>query len=211
MEQIKRFIVINSEDKMNFWCISIDLVCCQDMFGHKIQVILVINLRYHSKVVICGFSIKTFYTCLVNSNTIHRRKGSAEQASSFLFKSVWLAYIIPITNLKVYHWSVIFSLSTKSTQIRSYSHVKLTLSSLKAWSFPWTWKYCHQLPSSHMMSWWPSSPPDQTGVLHTGAAHGPLAQGGAVGDGPQRLPGHVRPLRGGEHRPRVTIPDQPVN
>ena len=55
------------------------------------------------------------------------------------------------------------------------------------------------------------SPPDQAGVLHTGAAHGPLAQGGAVGDGPQRLPGHVRPLRGGEHRPGVTIPDQTVN
>ena len=55
------------------------------------------------------------------------------------------------------------------------------------------------------------SPPDEAGVLDTGAAHGPLAQGGAVGDGPQRLPGHVRPLRGGEHRPRVTVPDQPVN
>mgnify|MGYP006903910138 CR=1 FL=1 len=55
------------------------------------------------------------------------------------------------------------------------------------------------------------SPPDQAGVLHTGAAHGPLAQGGAVGDGPQRLPGHVRPLRGGEHRPGVTVPDQTVN
>ena len=55
------------------------------------------------------------------------------------------------------------------------------------------------------------SPPDQAGVLHTGAAHGPLAQGGAVGDGPQRLPGHVRPLRGGEHCPGVTISDQTVN
>ena len=55
------------------------------------------------------------------------------------------------------------------------------------------------------------SPPDQAGLLDTGTTHGPLVKGGTVGDGPQCLPGHVRPLRGGEHRPRVTVPDQPVN
>ena len=54
-------------------------------------------------------------------------------------------------------------------------------------------------------------PPDQTGLLDTGATHGPLVEGGTVGDGPQRLPGHVRPLRGGEHCPGVTISDQTVN
>ena len=36
-------------------------------------------------------------------------------------------------------------------------------------------------------------------------------EGGAVGDGPQRLPGHVRPLRGGEDGPGVPGPDQPVH
>ena len=55
------------------------------------------------------------------------------------------------------------------------------------------------------------SPPDETGLLHTGAAHGPLVQGGTVGDGPQRLPGHVRTLRRGEDRPGVPGPDQPIH
>ena len=54
-------------------------------------------------------------------------------------------------------------------------------------------------------------PPDQTGLLYTGTTHGPLVQGGTVRDGPQRLPGHVRPLRGGEHRPGVPGPDQPLH
>ena len=54
-------------------------------------------------------------------------------------------------------------------------------------------------------------PPDQTGLLYTGTPHGPLVQGGTVRDGPQRLPGHVRPLRGGEHRPGVPGPDQPLH
>ena len=54
-------------------------------------------------------------------------------------------------------------------------------------------------------------PPDETGLLDTGTAHGPLVEGGAVGDGPQRLPGHVRPLRGGEDGPGVPGPDQPLH
>ena len=54
-------------------------------------------------------------------------------------------------------------------------------------------------------------PPDETGLLDTGTAHGPLVEGGTVGDGPQRLPGHVRPLRRGEHRPGVPGPDQPLH
>ena len=54
-------------------------------------------------------------------------------------------------------------------------------------------------------------PPDETGLLDTGTAHGPLVEGGTVGDGPQRLPGHVRPLRGGEHSPGVPGPDQTVH